>query len=54
MVVRKLPIRIGAVAHTVDAYPYSLPEGLADGVGVTVLSYNRQQSPFLQAVIKER
>ena len=38
----KLPIRVGAVAHTVDAYPYSLPEGLADGIEVKVLSYDRR------------
>jgi hypothetical protein len=42
MVVRKLPIRVGAVAQTVDAYPYTLPEGLANGIEVTVLSYDRQ------------
>jgi len=29
-------------AHTVDAYPYSLPEGLADGIEVTVLGYDRR------------
>jgi hypothetical protein len=28
--------------RTVDAYPYNLPEGLAHGVAVTVLSYDRQ------------
>jgi hypothetical protein len=42
MIVRNLPIRIGAVVRTVDAYPYFLPEGLADGIEVTVLSYDRQ------------
>ena len=42
MIVRKRPIRVGAVVRTVDAYPYSLPEGLPHGVEVTVLSYNRQ------------
>ena len=42
MIVRELPIRVGAVAHTVDAYPYTLPKGLADGIEVTVLSYDRR------------
>ena len=42
MIVRKVPIRIGAVAQTVDAYPYNLPEGLAEGIEVTVMSYDRQ------------
>jgi hypothetical protein len=40
MQVRKLPVRIGAVVRTVDAYPYSLPKGLPGDVEVTVLSYD--------------
>ena len=40
MQVRNLPARIGAVVRTVDAYPYSLPKGLPDGVEVTVVSYD--------------
>ena len=42
MIARKRPVRIGALVRTVDAYSYSLPEGLAAGVDVTVLSYDRQ------------
>ena len=42
MIVRKLPIRVRAAACTVDAFPYSLPEGLADGIEVTVISYDRR------------
>lgn len=42
MIARKRPVRVGAVVHSVDAFPYSLPEGLAHGVEVTVLSYDRQ------------
>ena len=40
MQVRKLPVRIGAVVRTVDAYPYTLPKGLPSGVEVTVVSYD--------------
>jgi len=40
MQLRKLSARIGAVVRTVDAYPYSLPKGLADDVEVTVVSYD--------------
>ena len=40
MQLRKLSARIGAVVRTVDAYPYSLPKGLPDGVEVTVVSYD--------------
>ena len=40
MQVRELPVRIGAVVGTVDAYPYSLPKGLHSGVEVTVVSYD--------------
>lgn len=42
MMIRDLPVRVGAVARTRDAYPYSLPEGLTDGAEVTVLSYDKQ------------
>ena len=40
MQVRMLSARIGAVVRTADAYPYSLPKGLPDGVEVTVVSYD--------------
>jgi hypothetical protein len=42
MMTRKIPIRVGAVVRTREAYPYSLPEGLADDVEVTVLSHNKE------------
>jgi hypothetical protein len=42
MMLRNVPIRVGAVARTREACPYSLPEGLADDVEVTVLSYNKE------------
>ena len=42
MIVRKRPVRVGAVVRTVDAFPYTLPKGLPQGVDVTVLSYDRQ------------
>ena len=41
---RKLSVRIGAVVRTVDAYPYSLPKGLPDGAGVTVVSYDLRRT----------
>ena len=41
MVVPERPVRVGAVVRTVDAYPYSLPQGLADEVEVTLVSYGR-------------
>jgi hypothetical protein len=41
MMVRKRQIGVGATVRTVDAYPYALPEGLAHGANVTVLSYDR-------------
>ena len=40
MQVRKLSVRIGAVVRTVDAYPCTLPKGLASGVEVMVVSYD--------------
>ena len=42
MIVRKRRVRVGAVVRSVDAYPYSLPEGLPHGIEVKVLRYDRQ------------
>jgi hypothetical protein len=42
MMLRKVPVRVGAVVRTREAYPYNLPERLADGVEVTVVSYNNK------------
>jgi hypothetical protein len=42
MMLREVPACVGAVALTRDAYPYNLPAGLADGVEVTILSYDKQ------------
>ena len=47
MIARKLPVRVGAIVRTVETYPYSLPEGLAHGVEVTVLSHNRHDCNHL-------
>jgi len=47
MITRKLPVRIGAIVRTVEAYPYRLPEGLAHGAEVTVLSHNRHDCNHL-------
>jgi hypothetical protein len=41
MMLRKVPVRVGAVVRAREAYPYNLPERLADGVEVTVVSYNK-------------
>jgi hypothetical protein len=42
MMLREVSIKVGAVVHAREAYPYSLPDGLADNVALTVLSYDKQ------------